>query len=415
MDFERACEEYRSKIKEHFQCASAAVVNHVEARHGELTDEETAELARAIVDSGERVVLPAELSPFGDVPSTGGPASLTTLLCPLLLASTGVRVPKLSAPGSVAGGLDTMMVIPGFRSNLAPEEMCDVLRGVGIAHAETSDICPADTFLVAERRKRGLMENPGLAAASLLAKKLAVQGTVAAFDFRVGPAGNIGNDLEQAQTSASQFIRVSKRLNLKIATVLTDNRSFPCSALGRLESLHLLWNMLHNKELAVDLDRRHLETCITIAALAHSLATGSESVTESERYLQQLLASGKVLELTASHLAAQGASLDNLRETIEVRKSQVALPVYANADGRWVPPDIVLAKTFAKAVQAAIQGHASALIAEQQFGMRLLVSPGDQVTRGQPVMEVRVPKPLSGETLDSWTSPNGQILGFVLE
>jgi hypothetical protein len=61
-----------------------------------------AELATALASSGE--VYDPHCLLTADVASTGGPSSLSTLLCPLFLRVGGLVVPKLGVPGRPAGG-----------------------------------------------------------------------------------------------------------------------------------------------------------------------------------------------------------------------------------------------------------------------------------------------------------------------
>src|SRR5437879_3175052 len=77
-----------------------------------------AALAKALAASGDIWSWPSDFQPVSDVPSTGGPTSLTTLVCPYILAGSGCFVPKLSVPGSIAGALDVLELIAGFNINL---------------------------------------------------------------------------------------------------------------------------------------------------------------------------------------------------------------------------------------------------------------------------------------------------------
>ncbi len=391
---ETICADYRRGGVEEW-CAAAERLTDFVAEQ-DLRVEEIAALATAMADSGSRVDLAVD-GQYCDIPSTGGPASLSTLLCPILVASAGVKVPKISASGSVAGGIDTMGLVPGFDGALEPENFARLVQEVGIAHiAQTASLCPADRALIQVRRERGFMANPALGAVSLLAKKLAVPGCVAVFDFRVGPTGNIGDSPAAAQAAAELFHSVASILGMRIGTVLTDNRVFPSSAMGRLESLHLLVRLLEGRTPDVALDAEHYETCVSIAAGALELTLGCDGATAQER-VEACVASGDCHALLLRHLAAQGASEGGLRKILALRDEQAVQKLVADDSGYWSPPPLIGAKRWIKAEQAKL-----GLAADYQIGLRLRVSPGSEVQQGQVVAEVRLPPVASGLSVPSW-------------
>ncbi len=69
-----------------------------------------ADLARSVASSGAQISARASFS--ADVASTGGPTSLSTLICPLFLRAAGAVVPKLGVPGRPAGGIDSSLKFP---------------------------------------------------------------------------------------------------------------------------------------------------------------------------------------------------------------------------------------------------------------------------------------------------------------
>jgi pyrimidine-nucleoside phosphorylase len=423
MRFDDACEMFRLRRVERFDEASDAVVQV--ATRG-LTDDQVAVLAESLSTSGEKVELPANLGPFADVPSTGGPGSLSTLICPLLIASTGVRVPKLSVPGSIAGGIDTMAILPGFKSKLVGCDFIEALGRAGIAHAEPSrDFCPADASLIKSRRKSQMMANAPLAAASLFAKKLAIPNTAACFDFRVGPTGNIGADVDTGLQAGNLFCRVARKLGVAISIALTDNRIFPCSAVGRLESLDLMWSMLNGHELRPLIDRVHVDTCIRLAAEACVLVRPGVTLESVAEKIRESLLSGAAKKTLEAHLEAQGSSVKSLEMTLALRAKQRSTIVVSLGRGYWVAPDLATVKNWAKRYQAIAEKcepHSEDLRPRAQIGVRLLISPGEKVEQSQPVIEIRypedVPLPQGFEFLEGSTEENApaasqQILGYL--
>ena len=401
MTFEAACAVFRSRNRRRFDDAAEAVITS--AKRG-LSESDVVILCESLAASGQNVRLPNSLAPFVDVPSSGGPASLTTLLCPLLVATFGFYVPKLSATGSVAGGIDTMGVIPGFNTKLSGSSFINALRKSRFAHAEpTKTFCPADKNLVEKRRARNMMANPQLATASLLAKKLATPNTCAVFDFRVGVAGNIGNTFAAARRTKQLFLSVADKLDLHVEVVLTEGRVFPSSALGRLESLFLLWQILSNGDL-LRVDKDHLSLCINISAKACRLANPEKlSFSKITTQLQQLLRSGEVKRRFLLHLAAQGTTRRSFEELLKCRVNQQVMSICCRGSGHWIPPDLNRAKEWVKCEQNRLgKGVARRKSIEAQIGLSLCRTPGAKVKRGDVVTQLRYPQRLVVANIPSW-------------
>jgi pyrimidine-nucleoside phosphorylase len=386
---------YSSKDALRFDEASEALVSQANT----LKAEEIRVLASAIANSGEKIQLPSNKGPYADVPSTGAPGSLSTLLCPLLIATCGVRVPKLSAPGSVAGGIDTLGIISGYKTELWGADFLEVILRTGYAHSKPSrNFCPADKSLINVRKSRNMMACAPLAAVSLISKKLAMPGTVAAFDFRVGTTGNIGNTEAEAREAAHFFYSVAAALKFKMSVRLTDNHTFPCSALGRHESLRLLTDVVCNRELC-PLDRHHLDTCLDLATDAVRLATG-ESREQARSEVNAGLSSGAAWQLFLEHLKAQGASEAALDEALSFANMRSRSELVAAKDGYWIPPDLDQSKDWIKEAVKKIPGREKAL----EPGLRLLAMPFTKVADGQPLVEIMIPAEQNGLQIPDYLS-----------
>jgi pyrimidine-nucleoside phosphorylase len=233
--------------------------------HSQVLDEDLAYLATILGDSGGK----RDFSRFGDtadVASSGGPSSLTTLICPLFLRSLGYCVPKISVPGRPSGGIDVMAQIPGFRFNLSSQEFENIISLTGFAHSlAQGDLAPLDARLFSYRQSVNAQAIGDLVVASLLSKKVALRIHNVGLDVRVSSYGNFGLNWEEARVNAHRFCRVSKLLGINSICILT-NGSYPYQPfLGRGESLMALYDLFEGK--ACQSLAAHANLCFRIAAV----------------------------------------------------------------------------------------------------------------------------------------------------
>lgn len=201
-----------------------------------LLDSDTALLADAMAHSGSTINLG---EPLTDLPSTGGPASLSTLVVPLAAAIVGKKVLKVSVPGKPAGALDTLQTLPGYKADLDERELRDLASRSPYVHiAARGNFAPADGKIFEIRTKLKAKLCPELVIASLLSKKLCVACKSFVLDVRIGENGNIAASEEKALEFCKRFITVAQRLGLAARCVITDLRSTLQSPyIGRGESL----------------------------------------------------------------------------------------------------------------------------------------------------------------------------------
>jgi thymidine phosphorylase len=102
-----------------------------------LDAQETLALTKAMVESGDTVSFSGLGRSAVDKHSTGGVADGVTLVFAPLAAALGLAVAKLSGRGlgHTGGTLDKLGSIPGFRTDLSPEEIRRQVGEVGGAVA----------------------------------------------------------------------------------------------------------------------------------------------------------------------------------------------------------------------------------------------------------------------------------------
>lgn len=237
-EMERFNPAIKETIDEFAKHRDAATMDTLIAQFREpnLPDEYIAHLAKRLAESGE-ILSHSRSDRTADVPSTGGPSSLSTLLCPLQLVAAGVKVPKLGVPGRPAGGIDVLACIPGFNPRLDSAQVLACLDDCGYAHFLAGErFAPLDALLFSYRQQVGAQDVAALAIASLLSKKIAVGVKQVTLDIRVAPFTNFG-DWDAARTNGSRFISVARHLGISATCLLTDCRVPYQGYIGRGESL----------------------------------------------------------------------------------------------------------------------------------------------------------------------------------
>jgi thymidine phosphorylase len=267
------------------------------------------DLAWAIAESGE--FFPTkQFHPIASVHSTGAPGSLSTILSPILVAACEVYVPLVSVRGGVAGAIDSLATIPGYRTGLAPDAFVQILAEGYLVHAEHSQtIAPADRILWNLRDKSHTKKEPVLIAASLLGKKLAVGAVNGVIDVRVGPAGNAGSSMTEAIDTAYAIVGTAQDLGMRVTCILSDASRLGWHRVGRIDYALSVWDVLRSPEYW---KHPHVQFCIRVAACAcHTACPAVELDGWLERVVDGLT-SKKALGVFEKSISLHGASADSL-------------------------------------------------------------------------------------------------------
>ena len=339
------------------------------SKSGELHASDIATIARDLARSGEMMTWRHRRT--ADVASTGGPASLSTLLCPLFLKILDWNIPKLGVPGRPAGGLDVLSRIPGYRVHLSSGDVKSVLDRCGYAHFAAGDqIAPLDARLFAMRQTFGAQTVPALVIASVLSKKLAVGVETVGLDVRVAAHGNFGRDMSTARENSNLFCNVASALQITATCLLTDASRPYQPYIGRGEALLALFRLFPGE--ADHWLKRHADQCSWMASAAVGVPPSSAPYCT-------------LYEVFASNVEAQGGSIVGFEDTARMVADSHNYTITAPSPGF---PMINLERLRQVIVNWQKKADANGTYPDPA-GVILLVEGSQLVSTGEPIMTVR--------------------------
>jgi thymidine phosphorylase len=354
---------------------------------GEVADEQMSALAMAIllngmnrreiarwtdamIRSGERMDFASLSRPTADKHSTGGVGDKITLPLAPLVAACGAAVPQLSGRGlgHTGGTLDKLESIPGWRADLAAEEMMRQLDTVGaVVCAAGASLAPADKKLYALRDVTGTVEAIPLIASSIMSKKIAEGTGALVLDVKVG-TGAFMKDVDSARVLAETMVGLGTDAGVYTVALLTD-MSTPLgrtagNALEVAESVDVLAGGGPDDvvELTLALAREML------------LGAGLDTVDPADK-----LADGSAMDSWKAMIRAQGGDPDAVLPTS--RETHV---VAAPASGTLTRLDAMAVGLAAWRLGAGRARKEDPV--QAGAGVEWHVRPGDPVTAGEPLL-----------------------------
>ncbi|MFN0116538.1 MAG: thymidine phosphorylase [Paracoccaceae bacterium] len=266
-------------------------------------------LTEAMRDSG-RVLAWDLRGPVLDKHSTGGIGDSVSLLLAPALAACGAYVPMISGRGlgHTGGTLDKLEAIPGYRTNVSPDELHGLVAATGCAIVGASaDIAPADRRLYGIRDISGTVESIDLITASILSKKLAAGLQALVLDVKAGSGAFMKTDAD-AGALARALVDTAKGAGCATVALLTDMDQ----PLGRNAG-----NAVEVRECAEILTGRRgggalLELTVALGGEALALAGLASGPEEGGARIAASFADGRAAEVFGRMVAALGGPGDFL-------------------------------------------------------------------------------------------------------
>jgi thymidine phosphorylase len=342
-----------------------------------MTPPEIARWTAAMIASGERLDLSSVPRPTVDKHSTGGVGDKITLPLAPLVAACGAAVPQLSGRGlgHTGGTLDKLESISGWRASLTNAEFLAQLSSVGaVVCAAGDELAPADRKLYALRDVTATVESIPLIASSIMSKKIAEGSSSLVLDVKVG-TGAFMKSRDQATDLARTMVELGTAHAVKTVALLTD-MSTPLgltagNALEVRESLEVL---------AGGGPSDVVELTLALAREMLSCA-GLGSVDPAEA-----LRDGRAMDAWRAMVSAQGGDPDAPLPT--ARETHI---VSAPSSGVLTRLDALAVGVAAWRLGAGRARKEDAVSAGA--GVVLYAKPGDDVTAGQPLLELHADDP----------------------
>lgn len=295
-----------------------------------MDDEESTNLALAMLESGDKLDLSEIEGVKVDKHSTGGVGDKTSLVLAPLVASFGCNFAKMSGRGlgHTGGTLDKLESIEGFNIAVSPEDFIKQVKKTQIAIVgQTGNLTPADKKLYALRDVTATVSSIPLIASSIMSKKLASGANAICLDVKVG-AGAFMKNIDDARKLAKLMCQIGTNCGRHMTAVLTNMEEPLGMAVG---------NALEVKEAIATLNgngpKDLLNLCLEIGSYllvdAKKFATLEEARAAMIENINNKKALGKLIEL----VEAQGGNTNYITNPELFAKAKEVVEVKALKSG----------------------------------------------------------------------------------
>jgi pyrimidine-nucleoside phosphorylase len=308
-----------------------------------FSEEETDELTKAMLASGESLDLSLLSGPTVDKHSTGGVSDGTTLVVAPLAAELGMQIVKLSGRGlgHTGGTLDKLESIPGMRTDLSAQEMLSQVEEIGLCVcAQSGDLVPADRMMYALRDATATVGSIPLIASSVMSKKLAGGAEAILLDVKVG-SGAFMKTPAEARELAAACVAIGERAGRATGALISDMSQPLGEMVGNAIEVREAIEVLRGERRG-----RLREQSLNLVAYLALLSGRAEDLDAAREVAERALDSGKGLERFGRFVEAQGGDPRVSEDLGLLPEAKVTREIEAAEDG-W------LSATDAEALGAA--------------------------------------------------------------
>ncbi|MEE3181145.1 MAG: thymidine phosphorylase [Planctomycetota bacterium] len=366
-------EGYVSGAVPEYQVAALAMAIYFQG----MDESETSALTRALMESGACLDWAGLEGLRVDKHSTGGQGDKVSLVLAPLVACCGLQVPMVAGRGlgPTGGTIDKLEAIPGFRTELSPEEIRRVTEEVGcVISSQGGSFAPADGKLYALRDVTATVASVPLITASIMSKKLAEGLDALALDIKWG-SGAFMKDLDSARSLGAAMAAVGESMGVRTGFLVTDMNQPLGRAVGNANEVREAVAALAG-EGPDDL----MEVVYELGARMLSSVGQPGDRAAARTKLEAELASGRPLEKFREMVRAQGGDAEAELELAPSREVAAPRAGYVSA---------IDCEALGYALIALGGGRRSLDdVVDPAVGLQLRVRLGDQVDEGQPLLDL---------------------------
>ncbi len=319
-----------------------------------MDTEETINLTKSMINSGETLDLSRIHGLKADKHSTGGVGDKTSLIVCPMVASLGIPVAKMSGRGlgHTGGTIDKLESFRGFSVDIDFNRFIDNVNRVGLSIiGQTKELCPADKKIYALRDVTATVDNKSLIASSIMSKKLAAGTDAIVLDVKVG-SGAFMKTLDAAIELAELMVLIGHKFGKKTYAVLSDMSNPLGEYVGNSLEVYEAIKAL-NGNAPKDLT----ESSLTLAAYMLMGVNKASNYDEAVDMLKDTISSKNALKKLAEFVSAQGGDTDCIYN-----------------------PEKLIGTKYQKDIKVTANGYVSEIFTDE-IGMTSLILGGGRETK----------------------------------
>lgn len=294
-----------------------------------MNDEEIYYLTDIFINSGDTLNLDNINGITVDKHSTGGVGDKTTLIIASIVASCGLKVPKMSGRGlgHTGGTIDKLESIPGLKTELTEEEFIKQVDEVGFAiTSQTANLAPLDKKIYALRDVTGTVESIPLIASSIMSKKIASGSKNIVIDVKVGKGALLKNK-EDAKRLSAIMKKIGARYNRNVETMITYMDIPLGTSIGNAIEIREVMDILLEKE-----ENYLVELSKALASKMIAMGKGI-SVLDASREVKEVVHNRSAYNKFLEMVKRQGGDIEKLKISTNIQE------IHSNKKGHIIDMD----------------------------------------------------------------------------